>query len=51
MRDELSARQAAIRIRLAGDKVETICQTLHRTPQGSTNGDGGIWNLAQPDEK
>lgn len=31
MRDELSARQAAIRLRLAGEKVETICQTLNRT--------------------
>jgi putative transposase len=31
MRDELSARQAAIRMRLAGEKVEDICRTLHRT--------------------
>lgn len=32
MRDELSTRQAAIRLRLAGEKVEDICQTLSRTP-------------------
>lgn len=32
MRDELSTRQAAIRLRLAGEKVEDICQTLKRTP-------------------
>jgi putative transposase len=31
MRDELSARQAAIRMRLAGEKVEDICRTLNRT--------------------
>ena len=31
MRDELAARQAAIRMRLAGDKVEDICRTLTRT--------------------
>jgi transposase InsO family protein len=33
MRDELSTRQAAIRMRMAGEKVEDICQTLNRTPQ------------------
>lgn len=33
MRDELSTRQAAIRLRLAGEKVEDICKTLNRTPQ------------------
>lgn len=33
MRDELSARQAAIRLRLGGEKIEAICQTLNRTPQ------------------
>jgi putative transposase len=31
MRDELSARQAAIRMRLAGEKVEEVCQTLNRS--------------------
>lgn len=31
MRDELAARQAAIRMRLAGEKVEDICRTLTRT--------------------
>ena len=31
MRDELSARQAAIRLRLAGEKVEDICQTVNRS--------------------
>lgn len=31
MRDELSTRQSAIRLRLAGERVETICQTLNRT--------------------
>jgi transposase InsO family protein len=30
MRDELSTRQAAIRMRLAGEKIQTICQTLSR---------------------
>ena len=33
MRDELSTRQAAIRLRLAGEKIDDICQTLNRTPQ------------------
>lgn len=33
MRDELSARQAAIRLRLGGEKIEAICHTLNRTPQ------------------
>lgn len=33
MRDELSTRQAAIRLRLAGEKVDDVCQTLNRTPQ------------------
>ncbi|MBV7335226.1 DDE-type integrase/transposase/recombinase [Chloroflexi bacterium TSY] len=33
MRDELSTRQAAIRLRMAGEKVEDICQTVNRTPQ------------------
>ena len=32
MRDELSTRQAAIRLRLAGEKVEDICRTLNRAP-------------------
>jgi transposase InsO family protein len=32
MRDELSARQAAIRLRLAGEKVEEVCRTLNRSP-------------------
>ena len=31
MRDELNTRQAAIRLRLAGEKVEAICLTLNRT--------------------
>ena len=31
MRDELSTRQAAIRLRLAGEKIESICGTLHRS--------------------
>jgi putative transposase len=31
MRDELSARQAAIRLRLAGEKIENICRTLNRS--------------------
>jgi transposase-like protein len=31
MRDELSARQAAVRLRLAGEKVEEICQTVNRS--------------------
>ena len=31
MRDELAARQAAIRMRLAGEKVEDICRTRTRT--------------------
>jgi len=31
MRDELSTRQAAIRLRLAGEKIESICQTLSRS--------------------
>src|SRR5688572_16328983 len=31
MRDELSARQAAICMRLAGEKVEELCQTLNRS--------------------
>lgn len=30
MNDELSKRQAAIRMRLAGESVEEICHTLHR---------------------
>lgn len=33
MRDELSTRQAAIRLRLAGEKIEDISRTLNRTPQ------------------
>ena len=32
MHDELSARQAAIRLRLAGEKVDSICRTLNRSP-------------------
>ena len=32
MQDELSTRQAAIRLRLAGEKVDQICQTLNRSP-------------------
>jgi putative transposase len=31
MHDELSARQAAIRLRLAGEKVDSICRTLNRS--------------------
>ena len=31
MNDELSIRQMAIRLRLAGEKVETICSTLKRS--------------------
>ena len=31
MQDELSARQAAIRMRLSGEKVEDICRTLCRS--------------------
>ncbi|MBV7333173.1 DDE-type integrase/transposase/recombinase [Chloroflexi bacterium TSY] len=31
MHDELSARQAAIRLRLAGENIEAICQTLNRS--------------------
>ena len=31
MRDELSARQAAVRLRLAGEKIESICRTLNRS--------------------
>ena len=31
MRDELSDRQAAIRRHLAGESVESICQSLHRS--------------------
>ena len=29
--DELSFRQTAIRMRLAGERVERICQTLHKS--------------------
>jgi transposase InsO family protein len=32
MRNELSDRQQAIRMRLAGDSVSLICQSLHRSP-------------------
>ena len=32
MRNELSDRQQAIRMRLAGDSVALICQSLHRSP-------------------
>lgn len=32
MRDELSTRQAAVRLRMAGEKVEAICRTVNRTP-------------------
>jgi transposase-like protein len=32
MQDELSARQAAIRLRLAGEKIESICRTSNRSP-------------------
>jgi len=31
MRDELSTRQAAIRLRLAGENIEDICRTLNRS--------------------
>lgn len=31
MHDELSARQAAIRLRLAGEKIDSICRTLNRS--------------------
>ena len=31
MRDELSTRQAAIRLRLAGETIEDICRTLNRS--------------------
>lgn len=31
MRDELSARQAAIRLRLAGERIDSICRTLSRS--------------------
>lgn len=31
MQDELSKRQAAIRLRLSGEKIAAICQTLNRT--------------------
>lgn len=31
MHDELSARQTAIRLRLAGEAIENICQTLQRS--------------------
>lgn len=31
MQDELSTRQAAIRMRLAGENVDAICQTLNRS--------------------
>ena len=31
MRDELSARQAAVRLRLAGEKVEDICRIVNRS--------------------
>jgi putative transposase len=31
MQDELSVRQAAIRLRLAGESVESICRTLKRS--------------------
>ncbi len=32
MRNELTDRQQAIRMRLAGDSVSLICQSLHRSP-------------------
>ena len=31
MHDELCARQTAIRLRLAGEDIESICQTLQRS--------------------
>ena len=31
MQDELSVRQAAIRLRLAGESIESICRTLKRS--------------------
>lgn len=31
MRDELSSRKAAIRLRMAGENIEDICQTLNRS--------------------
>jgi hypothetical protein len=31
MTDELSKRQAAVRMRLAGETVDSICRTLQRT--------------------
>jgi hypothetical protein len=51
MHDELSKRQAAIRLRLAGETIDVVCQAVQRTerwfhkwwkryvtmaPQGST---------------
>lgn len=31
MHDELSRRQAAIRLRLAGETIDTICRTVQHT--------------------
>ena len=47
MRDELSARQAAIRLRLAGEKVESICRTLQRSEAWSISGGDAISRLGQ----
>ena len=55
MRDELSIRQTAIRLRLAGESVESICRTLKRSkpwfhkwwPRYLESGPEGLYDLTR----
>ena len=59
MHDELSARQAAIRLRLAGEKVDSICRTLNRSPawlhkwwrRYLESGPAGLYDLTRANQR
>ena len=59
MHDELSAHQAAIRLRLAGEKVDSICRTLNRSPawlhkwwrRYLESGPAGLYDLTRANQR